>query len=160
MKNKFGVKSLALIFSIVASTAACAADAESAMKLQKPGPGQVSSTGAGLQSLLNELAQLGIDPNRLSTMDANGQVVTPFTPGVTVRWQRISSVSTGTSTGLRPNDVASGTGKPGDIEIDTVRNGTTITIFTWQYQQLAGGGYAWVAVGVVSYTVQAGTHQK
>jgi hypothetical protein len=125
---------------------------------------QTVYSGSGLPSLLNELAARGIDPNRLRTVDNDGNVITPFTPGTTVSWEHVvNNAPTGGFNGggrLHANNLADGTGKPGDIQTDTVVHGTTVTVFVWQYQAQPGGGYAWVAIGVSSYTISSGTQQK
>ena len=159
--KKVVIKALLMSLAIAMSAGACAApqaQQTDSMKLSADGK-QATFSGTGLQSLINEMGNIGLDPNKLRTLDADGSVVTPFTPGVSVQWQRITSVSP-TGTGLHANDVANGKGSPGDIEIDTVKTGTTITVFTWQYQKLSNGTYGWMAIGVVTYTIQAGTQQK
>jgi hypothetical protein len=121
---------------------------------------QVTISGSGLQSLVNELTRIGIDPNKLQAVGPDGQVISIYTPGAQVAWMRSAPVTEATK-GLTPADVASGIGSAGQIEVDTLRVGNTVYVYTWIYELGSEPGAGqWVALGVTSYTIQATTNQK
>lgn len=154
-----------LVLAYSFSTAALSAENESVVtKDVSPNSTQVIVSGQGLQSLLADSAKTGIDPAKLTATGPDGQIISAFTPGAQITWQRMSVISK-SPTGPRPENVANGQGTPGQVQVDTVITTTgktvTVTSFTWIYEiNPSTGQYGWVAAGVTSISYPVNTQQK
>ena len=154
-------------FAIVATillgcSAACASDAPvvntpSSFRQITPGDiqiltsdsDQVVAKGNNIQSLLDDLAAMGVDPNSLSRTLPDGTYTSPFASDVTgITWQRTVPKSQlnahGGATGfLGPT----GSGNPGDTTSTTTvytHNGvTTVIVCNYVWAQRADGTWGW-----------------
>jgi hypothetical protein len=149
LKTAFIALSLLLL-----SASVFAADTNANISIGKsPVGNETVIQGRGLESTVQELSRLGIDPAKLTGMALDGNVISLFTPGAQVQWKRLFP-NTQFNSGLKPYSLADGTGSPGEVEVDVVRVGNTVMVFTWVYQYNSSTqSWGWQALGVVTYKV-------
>ena len=112
--------------------------------------------GNGLQSTVNELTQIGIDPARLTAISPGGITISIFSTNATnIGWERLSIFSASTN---EPNGNAATAGSRslGTIEVDHFQVGTYAYIFTWLFKTDSSKGSAeWVLLGESSFALPA-----